>query len=76
MLLSSSIPDGDFAIGTTLVGITVDAHNHVSSYHLHLGAGIADEDDLVHAIHRLQYLRIGGVDVMELSYRFIMKTVL
>jgi hypothetical protein len=67
MLLSNSLPDGDFAIGTTLAGITVDAHNHVSSYHLHLGAGIADEDGLVNAIHRLHYLEKAGIDVLELE---------
>jgi hypothetical protein len=67
MLLSNSLPDDDFAIGTTLAGITVDAHNHVSSYHLHLGAGIADEDDLVQAIHRLHYLEKAGIDVLELE---------
>jgi len=45
----------------------VDAHNHVSSYHLHLGAGIAEEDDLVQAIHRLHYLEKAGIDVLELE---------
>jgi len=44
----------------------VDAHNHALSYHLHFGAGIIAEENLLHAVHRLTYLEKRGVEVLEL----------
>jgi hypothetical protein len=67
MLIQQADFDSDYYIGTSLAGIVVDAHNHALSYHLHLGAGIVSDGNLVHAIHRLSYLEKRGVEVVELA---------
>jgi hypothetical protein len=67
MLMENTEPQGDYYIGTSLAGIMVDAHNHALSYHLHLGAGIVSDGNLVHAIHRLSYLEKRGIEVVELA---------
>jgi hypothetical protein len=66
-LIKEADPSGDYYIAASLAGILVDAHNHASSYHLHLGAGISDNTKLVHAMHRLNYLEGLGVEVKELA---------
>jgi len=66
-LMQQADPHGDYYIGEVLAGIVVDAHNHAMSYHLHFGAGITAEENLLHAIHRLTYLEKRGVEVLELA---------
>jgi len=66
LLMQQTDPHGDYYIGEVLAGIMVDAHNHALSYHLHFGAGIIAEENLLHAVHRLTYLEKRGVEVLEL----------
>ena len=67
LMLQHAATDSDFYIGAPLAGIWVDAHNHTSSYHLHLGVGMGIQNNLVQAFHRLSYLESRGFETLELG---------